>query len=319
MDRGAFTRQPPEGWLRHLRALCDADGPIILLDDGSWGSDYLLQALAEEDRPLIRLELDAGDRDDPVSQGNKLADAVTRALGSPLFGYGMPYGYGLNVLAAHQSLLEPFSFALAGAEHGLDFARKLLSLHRGQSRVIVQFGVPHPAFVLPETARLLGPDRLRLGLEEALLLAGDGLPRALVAALLKSSNGALEPFLLELAKARGVPSPPQPSAAGFCPTPAAGEPLEPVTLLRILLEQGRFMRALELAAEQSPENVATVLEHGKNHFWSRGDHARMHRLLSRLPEGPVHSETVLLWRLASALEPRPPDLGRGRQGGGASG
>lgn len=111
----------------------------MLVGPAEWGRGYLLECLAEHLRPPIWIQLGADDGDDPIAQGNKLAEAVAKALGGPLFGYGMPFAYGLNILRTHQDLLGPYQFVLTGAEHGLELAEALLA-----------FAEPHQVLLLFE-------------------------------------------------------------------------------------------------------------------------------------------------------------------------
>jgi len=94
-------------------------------------------------------------------QGNKLSDALRRALVGAhghaplLFGYGMPFQYGLNVLKRQLKLLGPFTFALPGAEYSLDLAEALLGLQGDADQVILAFDELPKAFGLPDEALLL--------------------------------------------------------------------------------------------------------------------------------------------------------------------
>jgi hypothetical protein len=88
---------------RNLEALRAHESPAVLLGDPAWGAPYLIHALNEPERPLVWCELTPRDEGDFVLQGNKLADAVKRALVGAhgraplLFGYGMPFRYGLEL------------------------------------------------------------------------------------------------------------------------------------------------------------------------------------------------------------------------------
>ena len=114
-------------------------GHLLLLGPTDWGVAYVLDMLGEHQHPPIWIQLGVDDAEDPIAQGNKLAEAVAKVLGGPLFGYGMPYAYGLNILRAHQDLLGPYRFVLIGAEHGLELAEALLAFQK-----------PHQALLLLE-------------------------------------------------------------------------------------------------------------------------------------------------------------------------
>ncbi|PZA07070.1 MULTISPECIES: hypothetical protein [unclassified Meiothermus] len=290
-----------DAWLsRHLEAIRRHPGPLILEGEPGWGAPYLIAALNE--RPLVWLELNPRDAKDPVVQGNKLAEAVARALGSPLFGYAMPYDYGLSVLHNHLELLGPFTFALSGAEYGVGLARGLLGLGRAGSRVILHFSHLPAEFRPPAGSLRLGPEQLALTYEEAAALAQGGVHREQLETLLESSGRAYERFLLLLDAARGLFGPrARPSPRG--PRPLSGEASatteeQAQALFHALTQQRRWIEALELASAQLPHQIAQALEPAAQVMWTRGTLELLQHLLRRLPSDPQ----VLRWRLAAALE-----------------
>jgi hypothetical protein len=111
-------------WLeRRLKHLASEKHPVVFTASDEWGVPYLIHALNNEQKPLVWLKLDASHANDAVAQGNKLSDALTRALATPLSGYGMHYNYAVALIRNHLPLLGPFTFALSGAEHGVGLAR----------------------------------------------------------------------------------------------------------------------------------------------------------------------------------------------------
>lgn len=293
-------------WLsERLEAVRRHPGPVILEGGPEWGAPYLIAALNE--RPLVWLELNARDAQDPVVQGNKLAEAVVRAVGSPLFGYAMPYSYGLSLLQNHLELLGPFTFALSGAEHGVGLARSLLGLNRAGSRVILHFSALPPDFDPPAGGLWLGAEELALTDEEAAALGDGRVNRGQLEALLHESGRAYERFLLLLDAAHGYPGlRTRPSPRGPCPLPTEGSAeaetlltAEAEALFAALVRQRRWIEALELSTARLPHLIPQVLEPAARTMWARGTHGLLQQLLNRLP--PDDPE-VLHWRLAAALE-----------------
>jgi hypothetical protein len=295
-------------WLeRRLDILQHHDGPIALLGDPCWGASYLIQALNEPERPLVWCELEPRDEGDFVLQGNKLAEAVRRALAGAhgraplLFGYGMPFGYGLNVLKRHLKLLGPFTFALGGAEYSPELAEALLDFHRSESRVVLAFNELSETFARPHDALVLTPEALRLSFDEALALVGGRLPEGQTLELWRATEGAYEAFLIRLNEALGLPPPLRPGPEGPRSIPGLEPELAPAQLLDILLRQGRYLEALELAAHRVPEAVPRVLEEAGDFFWTRGLQQSIYPLLANLPEPAKQHELVLMSRLIAAL------------------
>ena len=124
-----ITQQAESPWLyNRLDILEQHPGLIVLLDEGGWGTPYLLAGLKENKTHVIWLELTAQDEHVPVAQGNKLASAVNKTLGDALMTRDRSYDDALAVLKSHHKVLQPLVFAMSGAEFGVDLAQKLLEL-----------------------------------------------------------------------------------------------------------------------------------------------------------------------------------------------
>jgi hypothetical protein len=275
-------------------------GPIVIEADPRWGAPHLIEALHTLTQPLIWCELSPHDADDPVAQGNKLADAVKRALGSPLFGYAMPYRYGLSVLQRHMELLGPFTFALSGAEHNPAFARQLLGFQGNGNRVVLHFERLPEGFPVPAEALLLAPDDLRLSRQAALTLAGGRLDDEDVIGLWRAADGAYEPFWVTLHERQSLPLPLRPGPEGPRLPPGHEIVLEAERLLELLIARERWPEALALAVERLPKRVPGVLAEAGHTYRERGLHRRLLGLLARLPPEVATTEEVLRWHLSAA-------------------
>jgi tetratricopeptide (TPR) repeat protein len=292
-----------ERLLRRIRA---HRGPVVFLGSPEDGAAYLIAALGEPRRPLVWVELDSRDADDPVSQGNKLADAVKRALGHPLFGYGAPYEYGLGILRKYLDLLGPFTFALSGAEHGPGLAREFLRLARGRYLVVLAFAALPRRLPLPRNRLLLEPRHMRLSRRDAAALADGRLPDITLLNMWRASKGQYEAFIVALHAQLSLPPPLRPTPEGPR-LPAAHEvSASPEELLDLLAQRQRWMEALEVAAYHLPDRIPAVLAEAGHAYHERGLHQRLWELLAHLPEAVRQEEIVLFWRFSAALR-----LGRG--------
>lgn len=292
----------PAMWFeRLLRRIRSHRGPVVFLGSPEWGTAHLIAGLGEPGRPLIWIELDSRDADDPVSQGNKLADAVRRALGRPLFGYGAPYEYGLGVLLRHLDLLGPFTFALSGAEHGPGLARGFLRLRRNRNLVVLAFAALPRKFRLPGRTLLLEPRHLRLSRRDAVALTDGRLSDADLLNILKTSKGQYEAFIVALHAQLSLPPPLRPTPEGPR-LPAAHEvSASPEVLFDLLAQRQRWMEALEVAVYHLPDRVPAALAEAGHGYHERGLHRHLWDLLARLPEAVRREEVVLFWRLSAAL------------------
>ena len=274
-------------------------GPVVLLGPEELGASRLIAAL--DDAPRVWLTLSPDDAQDPVAQGNKLADATKRALGEPLFGYALPYAYGLNLLRTHLPLLAPLTLALSGAQHGLDMAGELLELQREGSRVVLHFDALPEGFTLPEGTLVLAPDELHLTEAEALELVEGRLPEEEEVALLKESGYAYEPYLTALHHRLQLDPPERPHSDGARLPPSEARAAEPAAVLRVLVSQEKWLKALEVAVHYLPERTPEVLAEAGHHYHERGMHLRLARLLEGLPDTLRGDEEVLYWRFTAAI------------------
>ncbi|MBS3933606.1 MAG: helix-turn-helix domain-containing protein [Truepera sp.] len=298
----------PAPWLDTLLSrVRGRAGPVVIEADPRWGVPHLIAALNAPQQPLIWCDLAPADADDPVAQGNKLAEAVRRALVGAhdhaplLFGYGMPYRYGLSVLRQHLELLGPFTFALLHAEYGPALARDLLEFQRDNNRVVLHFNRLPDGFSLPAHALLLGPGELRMSQAEALALVDGKLTGDEALALWQLADGAYEPFMVALHERLSLPLPLRPSPEGSRPIPGLEPEPRPAQLLEILWRQGRYLEALELAVQHAPEEVPQVLTEAGDYFWERGLEARVYALLEKLSQPFRRLPVVLGYRLVAAL------------------
>lgn len=303
-------------WLRRcLDRIERQGGAVFLIAPPVYGGARLISGLDGKNGPLVWLELDAGDAGDPIAQGNKLAEAVKRALGSALFAYALPYTVGLNLLKGHLELLGPLTFALSGAEHGREFAAKLLDLHQQGSHVVLAFhtseahhrlglDVPADAFVLDE-------DALRMTETEALHLAAGRLEDEVVLSLLETCGYAHETFLAELHQRLNLPLPSILSPHGAQLPPGHEIEIEPAALLTALITKQDWLKAAEVAVYYLPERVQEVMAEAGHAYHERGLHERLWRLLARLPRKIRGEGSVLFWRLSAAARLKRADEVRG--------
>jgi tetratricopeptide (TPR) repeat protein len=123
------------------KSLLSHPGAVALVGASTWTANDLIRRLSRSTEPVLWIEVSPQDTDS-ISQGNRLAYAVEQAFGSPLFGFGMPYSYGLNILHKHHSMLGSFSVGLYGAEFAPEMAEALLVLQKLGHRVVLCFEQP---------------------------------------------------------------------------------------------------------------------------------------------------------------------------------
>ncbi|MCA9840003.1 MAG: hypothetical protein KC422_24045 [Trueperaceae bacterium] len=273
---------------------------VIFVAPSSAGVPYILQALRETETLCVWFKLEPEDAGDPVAQGNRLSDAVTKAFGSQLFGHAMSYQYGLSIIKENLALFEPISFLMLGADHGQEFATELLSLQTPGSKVVIAFEDLPDSFLIGDKALVLQEADLNLSLEEAKLMAQDRLNEVEVTNLLTMAEQKLEPFMVQLHKKLNLPPPLRPGPDGAEAIPGQGLSLPPAVHLQMLIRRDQYIEAFEVAATHLPEKVPEFLELAGNAYMNRGLYRRFYDLLLRLPEVLQETEEVLTWLVRAA-------------------
>ncbi len=289
-------------WLqKHLSIIKQHAGPTLLSAPTLFGTYHLLSALRDNKSTFVWVELTTSDREDPIAQGNRLAEAVKNALGRPLYESALPYDYGLKVLETHLELLGPFTFVVSNADYAPQFAVDVLALHHCDSRVVLAGASPAEVFQLPEGVQVITGSDLKLTLEEAQAFTQGYLPDNDIPNLLKASNGAYELLLEKINEYLSLPLPTRPSPDG--PRLAGNKELEvePVVLLKVLMRDDKWLEALELACALVPDWVPGILNEAAGYVYHEaGLHKRLWELLEELPGPMKKNQIVLFWRLLSA-------------------
>lgn len=245
--------------------------------------------------PLAWLELRSDDHTDDTALGTALAEALNKALTTDLFHTALPYPYTLAQLTTALPYAPKLTVAVSQAQLAPAFVTALMRL-RG-FRIICHFedvpvGLAHEV--------TLTQDDLRLGWKEAQGLSDGRLEIEVLTHLYTEVDGAFDLFMHRLSQLTGAPQHLLPVPEGLRPLESSG-PLDPPELLRLLIGQGRWQEALELAVRHAPDEVSKVLTYAGHSYHEAGLHRRLYRLLSDLP-GPAHQhEVVHFWRLMAAF------------------
>jgi hypothetical protein len=287
-------------WLKSRAKPLESQRVIILDSPARHGVGHLVQSLEALEKPLVWLELTPLDKDDPISQGNKLSEAVNRAFDANLLSYGLPFAYTLNVLKSLHEVISPCTLALTEAQHAPELAKGLLEL-KSHCTILLHFDALPETFELSQNAHLITKEALELSPEEALELADKRVKKKTVLELLAKTNLAYDHFLAELHQHLKLPPHLLPGPTGLRMLPGYDVPTDPATLLKVLVKRKRWLEALELAAQTLPERVPKVLEEAGHAYHEQGLHKRLFQLLEGLPEDVKGQELVLYWRLQAAF------------------
>lgn len=279
-------------WIsRQVQALGNLNGIIILAAPPEYGTRQLILALAA-DRPLAWIELNHHDENYRTTQGNKLLQALTHALGTPPpYPYGLPYLYGLQWLKDNMSKFEGLCVVIVNPEYAPQFTEELVGITHPQAQTIIV--TSNNAFMIrtPFAVHRIGTNTLSVTHEKAKAELRT-LPEAEVDRLLIESEGAYEKLLALAHNQRGLLIPLK-----------ATHPVQNHDLrahLDGLMNRHAWVEALEFAVSQLPHDAPGTLDKAAHVFHEQGMHHHLFALLSRLPPAIQNHENVLFWRYSCA-------------------
>ena len=285
-------------WFPRLLARLQAHpGPVLIEGGEVYGAPFLIDALSRTQR-LAWLKLTPTEAGDAIAIGNRLADAVNRALEVNFLPYALPFNYNIELLKKRLPLLEPMTIVLSNPEFSVPFRDALLELTDASAKIILVAGG-----VFPTTFQglHLRQEELALSPEEAAELAGHYLSRDETQLLWRSSGGAYTTFKNSVCRLRGAPLPYIPSPQGDLVASGDEALVSPPLLLDTLQRLGRHIEALDLAVMSMPERVAEMLEEAGPAYQAEGLLARLHLLLTSLDDEYQRHEKVLEWRLMAGF------------------
>lgn len=286
-------------WLpRVVEAVRGSDRPVALVGGEPFGVPFVIEALRQHG-PLAWFEVDPWG--DQVSHGNALARAVNAELPAPLLSLALPYRAHLAALSRYRSDLRPLRFAVTTSDLDQAILADLLDLHgNGYSVVLDVRGDPTDGDGLLRRCLVLDEDFLRVRREEAAAIVPGGLGPEAAERLWRASGGRFTELAAVAHQAAGLPRLHVPSPAGPLLPESAAELVDVRQAVYAFMREGDPISALELAVLKAPELVEDLLKHAGPRFQSEGLLARLHVLLSALPESHSHTERVLEWRLMAA-------------------
>lgn len=277
-------------WLnRVLSRIEQTPGHVALHGSERYGADFVFSAVAQRQRAAW-VYLEAPDGGDAISQGNALAAALNRALGSWYFPSALPYGYHVKLLKSQSAQLGLPFILISHAEFAPGLTRSLLELPAEQCRVLVSSSQRDWEIAsLAEEELALRPE------EAAELCAQADLD---LEALLAQTQGAYADVLLELSRVA-------PQVQPVLPGPDGGRDpqglwVAPELLLERLLREERLLEALDVACAHLPQRVASLIARAGPKYQEGGLAERLYLNLRSLDDCYLEDEAVLEWFLVAA-------------------
>ena len=265
-----------------------------------YGINHVIQELSSREQPVVWLELDPKDQDDPVSIGNKLAEAVNKVFDSQLLS-SFSYEYNLTVLQSLLPTIGPIRLVLTQAHIEPKLAKAVLKLQGKDCSIIIQTNTALKNLSLSAKTLKLSKEDFMLTSREALKLVIERLDKKETLEILKTSDYAYDLFLSNLNKKLEQPPHLVPGPNGHRTLPGFEIKTKPESLLKVLVRKKHWIEALGLTIEHLPEQVPVIFEEAGHSYHEQGLHKRLFYLLEGLAPHLKGHETVLYWRLQAAF------------------
>jgi len=277
-------------WPRRLElALRRSTGHVILHGPPEFGARVVVNGLRLNQMPTVRLGFPAVMDQSRVLYGNVFSDSLDETFGFRLFGYGLPFEYGLAILKSQSQLLGQFAIAVTGAEAAPPrVLNSLLDLESSTARVIAALQ-DEDAFERQPDLKLIGPNQLALTLDEAKAIASEFLPAEQVESIWAATRGAYLEFLTQANRATSLPPLQLVSRPAEVPEDAARH------LLPLFVRQGRWVEALEIAIQHDTTQAIELFRQSARLILEQGLHDRLWELVRFLDPKAFEADDELFY------------------------
>lgn len=302
--RSARLWEPNEWLTRVMAHITEKRSPVGIVCDRDHGVNYIAAEFATGARAhsVVWADFDEHDALDPVSQGNKISDALYRALSARVVGHGLPVEQCLRVISRVVTSFHPITFVLTNVQFARETCQSLWSV-AGSGVNLYVFGAKLSDVTLCQPESVVESETLLLRPEE-------------LAACLKSSHAMDEETLKRCADEAGyrylrfvsrciselqLPPVIVPEPMGATLVGEGSALISEQELVRAFAARGLHGDAIELAIRSGLVLDDTLVDMGAAHLMERGLSRRLFALLSRV--GPAKrrlSDVTMKWYFVSA-------------------
>lgn len=277
----------------------DAGTRVLVHCDRDSGIQHAIDRLVSQDVPLVCVWLE--EPLDSIAFGNLLSEAVSSALGSPLFGKNVPYEYGLAVLQRHIGLLAPLRFVIGWTQYCTEASERLVEIVRPPNSLVL---------VTDKDTRLdytegfahINPDDVVLHLEEAHREVSAVLTPAQTAVLWERSRHLYGRFRKYFHSELGLTEAVLPLAREIgCSLTHTGHRAEVEEQIAAYRNRSRWIEAFNLACEYDPERAEEIVERAANQLFDLGQCDYLWTRLNRLPPDVKRRPVIAYWLFAAAV------------------
>ena len=287
-------------WFSRVQDMLLESGPHLIVRAGEeWGLNYVLDSMKNSGFTVVFLDLDRGDAGNTIRLGNRLSDGVFHAVGSRLFGLGVPVHYGLNILRQNRPYLTPAVVVIRHPEYGPKLHEGLVQMASSEFKVLEVMDETTSVRNSEEITVLTSSD-LRVRPDEAEDMFSDHLASNEVASLLHDSGGAYSTFL-QLANRRLSLPPPARPLLGVTESFETSAHQGPA-LIDFLIRERRWIEAFELAVSTSRlDKAVSIIHHAGESYFEAGLFTQFWSQLRGLPEDVFLEDIPAYWLLSAAI------------------
>lgn len=284
-------------WLGRLKRLIEMSAvPVIMQGGPEWGSHRIVASLRRVEQPLVWVDFGQSEGSDDRAIGNLLSDAVRDGLGAPLFGRGVETSYAIAVMERYLGVLQPLTLAITGADVVPQCVDRLVETFRSPNTVVIQ---AHDIGVFGDwldRAQVLGPNQLRMRLEEAIEAFGADTPRPEIANAVAWASGAIGLVEQKMGlPTRTAPKPLRPTDSVEMSATNSGAAIDALIL------RNRWFEAFEVAVAELPSRILETIDEAGHSAFDRGEFDRFWRSVSTIRRSDQRHDAVQYWRFSAAV------------------
>jgi tetratricopeptide (TPR) repeat protein len=288
-------------WLERVVSLVRrVESPVGVVGTRTHGINYIVAELMSSGR-FAWVQFDPYDMGDSASQGSKLADALSRVVGSNVVGHGLPVDYTMQMISRVSGGVSQLGFVFSNVQ----FAQEaMLALRHiaNQTNIIVfgasqdAVGLARPSVVVDSAELLLRDEELEASCPGQLCVSASALSD-----IARQAGWCYLPFAVTCASLAGMPPVIVPEPTGASIEGSTTDVLDSARLIEALIRRGSHVDAFELAVRTRVVLSDAVVGSGAEALMARGLHGRLFRMLDGLdPVQRAASPELMKWYFASA-------------------
>jgi len=290
-------------WLsRATKRFTESRSPVGVVGTRDHGVNHVVSELSGYGNRLVWVEFDEHDSGDTASQGNKLSDALARAISARVIGHGLPVEHCLRVVSRLAATLQPIVFVFTNVQFAPETCDCLHHLNAQGVRVVAigreALDVERciPASLVQSSELLLARTDLTSSWRDSMELSISELEE-----IAEEVGWRYLPFVVRCSTLLKLPPVIVPEPTGATIEGPNGDDVDSAELVRAYVSRGLHAEGLELSIRSGLHMDETLIDAGARALTERGLSRRLFGLLDGLGgERRARSYQTMKWYFASA-------------------